>query len=84
MALDSVTNSVYQDIKVSLKVFSHDGVIALTRVTKVPLALFLMALDSVTNSIYHDIKMSLKVFNYNGVVALASIYFKCQSNLMRA
>lgn len=74
MALDSVINSVYHDIKVLQEVFSPDGVMALTSVTKVPLTLFLMTLDSVTNNIYYDIKMALKVFSYDGVVTLASIY----------
>ena len=71
MALDSVTNSAYHDIKVSLKCFSLDGVMTLISVS---LALFLMALDSPTNNIYHDIKMSLKVFSHDGAVTLASIY----------
>ena len=32
MALDSATNNIYRDIKMSLKVFSHDGAVALASI----------------------------------------------------
>lgn len=32
MTLDSATNNIYHDIKISLKVFSHDGAVALASI----------------------------------------------------